>query len=132
MNINNNLKTMYKIKYTYQTGDSFHTEERENTLEFEWEDINIVKECLKRIKEHYKWYQSVENTYSFRHEEIKIPIWHNVSVPSHMKASEHCLMNIPMDNGKEVQFWPPWCGYFEYLHGAEIITEGNTDMKFEL
>ena len=34
---------MYKIKYYYQTGDSFHTEEREELLEFEWKDLNPVK-----------------------------------------------------------------------------------------
>lgn len=120
---------MYKIKYTYQTGDSFHTEEREDLLEYEWKDLDVVKECLKRIREHYKWYQSLENTYAFRKEYVGKPEWHNVKYD---KRNEHCLMNMPMDNGNEVQFWPPWCGYFEHLHSAEIVTEGDTDMKFEV
>ena len=123
---------MYKIKYHYQTGDSFHTEEREDLLEYEWKDLDVAKECLKRIREHYRWYESLENNYSFRNEEVEKPKWHNVKIEHHILSNEHCLMNMPMDNGNEVQFWPPWCGYFEDLYGAEIVTEGDTDMKFEL
>ncbi len=116
----------YKIKYFYQTGDSFHTEEREDILEFDWDDLDMAKESLKRIEEHYKWYQSKES-YFGRKKEIEKPKWHNVKYEHN---DEHCLMNIRMDNEKEVQFWPPWCGYFESLHSAEIITE-DSDMKIE-
>lgn len=123
---------MYRIEYHYQTGDSFHTEEREDLLEFEWKDLDVVKECLKRIREHYRWYDSKSNYYSFRTEEVTRPTWHNVKEQTFLKGNEHCLINLPMDNGNEVQFWPPWCGYFERLYGAEIVTKGDTDMKFEL
>ena len=113
---------MYKIKYDYQTGDSFHTEEREDLLEYEWMDLDVAKECLKRIREHYKWYQSLENHYSFRKEEIVKPTWHNIDMSNFIiRTDEHYLMNMPLDNGNEIQFWPPWCGYFEHLHGAEIV-----------
>jgi hypothetical protein len=117
----------YKIKYCYQTGDSFHTEQLTKVLEFEWEDLEISKESLKRIKEHWKWYSYKTNYYGYK-EEVEKPNWHNVDT-SHV-TDEHYLMNIRMDNGKEVQFWPPWCGYFESLHWAEIITE-DSDMKIE-
>jgi hypothetical protein len=120
---------MYKIKYSYRTGDSFHTEELENILEYEWEDLDIAKDSLKRIKEHYKWYEGIESHSRFS-EKIPKPDWHNVN--SEHVSSEHYLLNIKMDNGKEVQFWPPWCGYFEALYGAEIISEGDNDMKFEV
>lgn len=124
---------MYKIKYHYQTGNSFGSEEREDILEYEWKDLDVAKECLKRIKEHYRWYQSHENRYSFRNEEVVKPAWHNIDMGKRMiKSDEHYLMNMPMDNGNEIQFWPPWCGYFEHLYGAEIIIEGDTDMRFEL
>lgn len=117
----------YKIKYNYQTGDSFHTETCEEVLEFDWEDLDIAKEGLKRINEHYKWYSS-KNSYSFNKNEVSKPEWHNVNTD--LVSQEHYLMNIRMDNGKEVQFWPPWCGYFETLYGAEIIIE-DSDMKIE-
>lgn len=125
------METIYKIKYDYHTGDSFTSIDKEDILEFEWKDLHIVKECLKRIKEHYSWYDSIENSY-YRDKKIEKPTWHNVNVQIHHKSNEHCLLNLPMDNGKEIQFWPPWIGYFERLYGAEIIVEGDTDMKFEL
>ena len=119
----------YKIKYNYQTGDSFHTETCEEVLEFEWEDLDIAKEGLKRINEHYKWYES-KNSYSFNKDEVSKPEWHNVNT-DHV-SNEYYLMNIRMDNGNEVQFWPPWVGYFESLHWAEIIIEDDPDMRIEV
>jgi len=119
----------YKIKYSYCTGDSFHSEDREDILEFEWDDLDIAKESLKRINEHYKWYSFKENYYGRDKEEVFKPEWHNIK--SEHVSSDHYLMNIRMDNGNEVQFWPPWCGYFEHLYWAEITIEGDTDMKIE-
>ena len=119
---------MYQIKYDYKTGNSFHTETREDLLEYEWEDLKVAKEALKRIREHYEWYQGIENVWS---DEVEKPEWHNIKPDSVSKDMEHCLINIPMDNGEEVQFWAPWCGYFETLYGAEIVI-GGKDMGFTL
>lgn len=65
---------MYKIKYTYNTGDSFHTEEGlESFLEFSWENIEVAKANLNRIKEHYKLYKELTNVWDFEQgqEELK-------------------------------------------------------------
>jgi len=123
---------MYRIKYHYTTGDSFHTEKREDLLEYEWNDLDIAKECLKRIREHYRWYRYVERSNIY--DEVKKPEWHKVKTEKILRDNNHCLINIPMDNGIEIQLWPPWVGYFELLHGAEIIVDEKTDndMKFEL
>lgn len=51
---------MYRIKYTYDTGDSFRTESGvESTLEFSWKNIEIAKANLTRIKEHYELYKEL-------------------------------------------------------------------------
>jgi hypothetical protein len=119
----------HKIKYSYRTGDSFNTYDREEFLEIEWKDLNVAKEALKRIKEHYKWYKSVEDGRRYRDEpEVKQPVWWKVK-NEHI-STQHNLINLPLDNGKEIQMWCPWCGYFETLYGAEIVS-GDTDMKFE-
>jgi hypothetical protein len=119
----------YKIKYRYKTGDSFHTEEKERLLEYEWENLEVAKECLKRIGEHYKWYASKTNPWG---DEIEKPSWHNIKDgPFIDESNVYNLLNLPMDNGEEVQFWAPWCGHFETLHGAEIILD-PTDMSFDL
>ena len=113
---------MYKIKYSYRTGDSFHTEDREEILEeFEWKDMEIAKEALKRIEEHYRWYASLEHYGRYGESEVKKPEWHNVDAKDDYTGKS--LLNIRMDNGKEIQFWPPWCGYFETLYGAEIVLD---------
>ena len=117
---------MYKIKYDYRTGDSFHTEDSEGLLEYEWEDLAVAKEALRRIKEHYKWYESIENPWT---DDVERPKWHNIKPGSQIRDMDHCLLNMPTDNGEEVQFWPPWCGYFETLYGAQIVM-GGKDMEF--
>jgi hypothetical protein len=119
----------YKIKYSYCTGDSFSTQEGESVLEFEWTNLDIAKESLKRIVEHYKWYQSMEYRYLGIQDEK--PSWWNVPTTEYNKNFEHYQLNIPMDNGKEIIFQAPWCGYFESLYGVEIITE-DKDMKYNL
>jgi hypothetical protein len=106
---------MYKIKYYYETGDSFSIEDREDVLEFEWNDLKTAEECLRRIREHYEWYTSKES--AFFGKEKEKPKWHNVNTD--------LSINLPMDNGKEVEFWPPWIGYFEKLYEAEIILGGK-------
>ena len=121
---NRGITMKYRIKYEYKTGDSFHTREEKSILEYEWEDIEIAKEALSRIREHYKWYEYMES-----------PRWRGkVPIPKWFKVSEknedimHHLINLPMDNGKEVQFYAPWCGYFETLYGAEIVV---SDSEYE-
>jgi hypothetical protein len=113
---------MYQIAYHYRTGDSFHTEDREERLEYEWEDLNTAREALKRIKEHYQWYKGIEDTFR---DEVPKPDWLSVDSSMVSESSIHYLLNIPMDNGEEVQFWAPWCGYFEELYGARIILGGR-------
>ena len=42
------MEIVYQIKYRYQTGDSFHTENLEDVLEFDWKNLDVAKECLNR------------------------------------------------------------------------------------
>lgn len=119
----------FKIKYSYRTGDSFNTYDNEDVLEYEWEHLEKAKEALKRIREHYDWY-TYKESHGYNKKEVEKPKWHNVNSEHASLSGEHCLINIQMDNGAEVQFWPPWCGYFEKLYGAEI--EGDTSMSFKI
>jgi len=50
----------YKILYNYNTGDSFHNEDNlEGEVELEWNNREVALANLKRIEEHYKFYESV-------------------------------------------------------------------------
>jgi len=47
----------YKIKIEYCTGNSFGSEDESGYLDLSWKNIDIAKENLKRIKEHYEQYR---------------------------------------------------------------------------
>lgn len=125
----------YQIKYYAETGNSFGKEDYEDVLECTWEDLKVAKEALKRIKEHYKWYEAMGwyDSYSFRRAKGESrpepPKWWRVKEPD--KSYSVNLINLPVDNGNEFQMHCPWCGYFDQLYSAEIIGE-DSDMRFEV
>ena len=50
----------YRIKISYQTGNSFGSEDTTDYLEITWDDIDIAKENLQRIREHYEMYKELD------------------------------------------------------------------------
>lgn len=129
---------MYIILIDYKTGNSYNTEDKYG-IEFDsfcWENLDIAKENLQRIKEHYKYYTDLEEYIHRGHiyKNLKEPIppkWWIKNSTSYNKGSEHHNLNLKLDNGKEVQFNPFWIGYFETLYGAEIKTK-DKDLQFKL
>ncbi len=120
----------YQIKYCFNTGDSFGSEERESVLELEWEKLSVAKENLKRIDAHYKYYKAL-NGYSTnkksRSELIKDNKYFDWFV-DYKDLHEHCLI-LYSDDGGTFQLSAPWCGHFESLISTEIINK-KEDMKF--
>ena len=123
----------YKIQYNYDTGDSFnHEPDNSETLEMVWENLDVAKKNLQRIKEHYSQYKEL-NSYSLKKSREKIlesskdKDWFVEGTG--YSESENCII-LYSDDGKPWQFWAPWCGYFESLNYAEIIIpEEENDMK---
>lgn len=121
----------WQIKYQYETGDSYGSEDREAVLEMEWENLDIAKENLQRIREHYEVYSNkrfpdwrlTKKQLEDKQKEAKTKPWF-------VKEYDFCLM-LKADNGNECQISAPWCGYFERLYGADIITKepANNDMS---
>lgn len=111
---------IYKIKYSYETGDSFGRHDAEGVLEMEWTNLDNAKAALKRIKEHWLWYED-QNVYYWKPDKsAPEPEWH--------KGEEYDFtVKVLLDNGNEVKFCAPWCGYFERLHGAEIFVPAEYD-----
>jgi hypothetical protein len=130
----------YQIKYHYQTGDSFGTTGAAGILEMKWENLDVVKANLQRIKEHYDMVLAISRaSWEIRmgkrngtHEDITAQYqnkdWYVNDKDYTMR--ENCII-LYADNGNPWKFWCPWCGYFECLHSAEIIHEEfeNNDMK---
>lgn len=53
--------TEYRIKISYSTGNSFGSEETSDYLEMTWQNIDIAKENLQHIKEHYDMYRNINS-----------------------------------------------------------------------
>ncbi len=89
----------YKIEYSYSTGDSFGSRDEVDILEYNWDTLELAKEALQRIKEHYVWYESLEG---YDHNKVEKPKWHYVVT----EGDEHYLLNIQLDKDTEIQFCP--------------------------
>jgi hypothetical protein len=131
----------YKIKLWYSTGDSHGSEDTSGVLEMEWANLDIAKENLRRIKEHYICYK-VDSCYSG-----KKGYYFNILSPEHKlmyntkeqkdwyiiekfwKTYHHSIV-LKTDNGDPWQISPFWVGYFENLKEGKIISEGD-DTHFE-
>lgn len=130
---------IYRIEIHYITGDSFGSQETTSFLDPAWEDINIAKENLKAIREHWEFYYTMENsgalirTRGKTKEEIfneyKDRWW---MVPDFkLNGYDHHRMRLKMDNGNFMQQSNFWCGYFESLIGAKI-TPDKSEWEFEI
>jgi hypothetical protein len=133
-------KKKYIIKVEYKTGDSFHSYDTSTILE-DWNDIEVAKENLQRIKEHYEFYDmrdSFKLNYLSKKEKKK---WEEkfknpppfVVIKNELGLSYPSL-KIKEDDGSEYSIFPDWCGYFERLYGAEVQLrndcEGDDSLKF--
>jgi len=122
---------MYTIKVDYETGDSFHREDA-TTTEGKFENLEIAKENLERIRIHYEYYR-YRNSYSYnlkkKDKKKRLPDFIVIDKPS-----ELICLKLKADNGNEYQIYPPWCGYFERLYSAEVIIlqKEERGMKFTI
>lgn len=150
----------FRIKLSYTTGDSFGSESTQDYLELEWDIIEVAKDNLQRIKEHYKMYRDL-NSYSYKKKskdeifaENKEKSWFVYSPKLFskngeaitqdtankigrdnyiIKPDEHLgtyCLKLIADNGNEMQISAFWCGYFETLHSAEIEFD-DSDIRIE-
>lgn len=121
---------MYQIKIHYQTGDSFRNEDREERIDFIFENLETAKENLRRIEEHYKMYQETGRNYHMPFKEIKKkygsePWFIDISTEKKPSVDPHFMcgyaLNLVKDDGEEFRYSVFWTGYFEHLYGANIV-----------
>lgn len=144
----------YQIKVDYTTGDSFNSYDTSNVIELKWESLEMAKRNLKNIQEHYELYRS-KNTY-FRRKELDIKDyidreWFVSKLEPWVKCTDGSLTRVPKETADTImlpdeyyathciklitdkettmQIHCFWCGYFEHLISAEIVSE-NLDTKF--
>lgn len=118
---------MYKIKISYQTGNSFGSEDTEVTLDYGWEDVNVVTQNLKRIKEHYELYKEMADEYHATFEEMKSKYgkkdWfvEDSRYTAELDFVASHSLYLYLDDGSKFQYGCSWCGYFESLYSGEIL-----------
>lgn len=123
---------MYEIKVTYQTGHSLHSEVTTDVIELTWKDLDVAKQNLKRIQEHYTMYKEL-TAYTFKKNTQEIlkrnedKEWFVKDPTGDVYMSEFHLILIA-DNGNSMQMYAFWCGHFEELYEAEIINN-DEDLK---
>lgn len=116
----------YEILVRYKTGDSFKTYDNETTIELRWNNLDIAKENLKRIKAHYEWYYDHNESYRWK-ERDPLP------KPPYIDSKYEFRLYLKMDDGKEMIYSASsWCGFFERLYGAEIRECYDPEMRFDI
>jgi|14_taG_2_1085336.scaffolds.fasta_scaffold02882_8 hypothetical protein len=122
---------MYKIVINYETGDSFRSESASYILKCS--TLEIAKENLKRIKEHWAYYSWAEDDRRGWAEGPKPKIPSGTKIEDHYGSPRFCL-SLATEKDEWLMRVPPWCGYFETLHDATIEPDENidSDMKFSV
>lgn len=148
----------YKIKIDYSTGDSFNSYNEIRYIDLEWSNLDVAKENLQRIREHYQQYTDVEYCRTLTQKYIiynkNRPNDWFVYKPRIISKLNGCIIDekekneigdekweyvpddyyaeycirLKTDDNKDYQISAFWCGYFEQLYSAEIEID-NSDMK---
>lgn len=120
----------YKIKFTYDTGDTFSTQDGvEGFIDYEFNSLDLAKQALVRMKEHYLWRLSEECAWQ---ESKPVPHWYK---PKSGSWTSDWYFNTIGNGGEEIWLYGGvYLGYFETLVSAEIVASNLEDdeTRFEL
>lgn len=115
------INTTYWLVYVvYSTGDSFGRDENGALEEIEiYEDETMAWDCAGEIKKHADMYSTFERTYG--KPKVKRP-----------KDFNSYTLKVIGGNGKEMEVYAPWNGYFESLSYVEVrpVTIINRTRRF--
>lgn len=118
--------TAFSIQIHYRTGDSFGN--KDVTTEVgSWKNLEAVKECLRRIKAHYRAYEEESDwNQPKKFDESKFekePWFFNGEWRDMWKY----FVVLVDDEFNPIERSAFWCGYFESLYEAKVIVEQAED-----
>lgn len=111
---------MYTIEIYYQTGDSFGSNTRIETIGYSFETREEARLVLSYIKEHYTMYRDLENDYKKIKNDI---IKQYEDKPWFIKDKFDGYKYGIQYKDRRIDCF--WCGYFETLYNATIILENQ-------
>lgn len=115
----------YKIKISYQTGNSFNSCDEVDFIDYEWTNLDRAKESLLNIKSHNDFYDDNSNVW----EKPKGKLPKGVKWDNEFRM---IMLELVSDNGESFLFSSFWTGYFERLYSAEIVlSEKDNNLKIE-
>ena len=115
----------YNIEINYTTGGSFGSSEESEVLDFEFESIETADENCKRIVDHYKAYESVQDSRSSKKwDDYKDERWFNNSQDESGKSYPEYTVLLIDDKGCIFPYdVSSHIGYFETLRGVKVVTK---------
>lgn len=121
---------IYLIKYNYNTGDSFNTQEGlSDTLEMTWMNLEVAEANVRRIEEHYNHYKEKMYYSYYRTKQDK-----DLEYPAKTKdwyVDRHpTSIRLFTDDGQPWQIYCPWLGHFESLNYVEVISKPFLKVEF--
>jgi hypothetical protein len=117
----------YTIEIHYRTGNSFGSSDEKDTIGCVWQDKEQAQLALSYIKEHYECYKQVngwnpKTTEKDMNKLVSKKPW----VTEELDYWQYGLMLPCGEDTQRVSAF--WCGYFETLYSARIIsTEDDMD-----
>lgn len=119
----------YKIKIEYQTGNSFCSEDETRYIDITWENIDVAKENLRRIKEHYEQYREINSYKSGKNKSIKDILNLNIDKKWFVyKPKLVSKMNgYPINEKTKKKFGMKNCEYVPDEHSATYCLKLKTD-----
>lgn len=128
------VKVEYYIVCNYETGNSFGREDAVEQIEIPFTNIDTVYENIKRFKEHIRFYEMLNDVWSYERNELG---WTDDKILSEWKKKDWAYTEkrddgservfefsckMLLDNGKEFIMHTPWIGYFEKYQNFEVKT----------
>lgn len=119
----------YTIRVEYTTGDSFNSYKETQDLEGDWKNLDVLEENLQRIKNHYKKYRDFDY-HNGKNWVKNMPIGCVYNGRKGYLDQYKMLLELLTDDRKTYTIMPFWCGYFEHLHSAEIVSSKSMRIEF--
>jgi hypothetical protein len=116
----------WTIEIDYTTGDTFGSEDiTGSSVGYCWKDKELAIEALKSIEEHYELYQLGDDRYyrwrperkkelDARKKELKARPWYDKQLTYSIK--------VQGNDGETTHISAFWCGYFETLNAARVVS----------
>lgn len=123
------LIMQYEIRYDYRTGNTFGSEDLMDQLLGEFPTLEVAQRNLDRIKEHYEFYEKIDETKSGRfsdkswkelQKEVESLEEKRSKKDWYYKDYPNGYINLEVEDGKFEKYSIRWCGYFETLYAVRV------------